>query len=87
MFYIPILMVLDAPKFFRDTSIENFISKPSFFAHFSAFSDFNTGLPRGMKTQKSLSLQVWSLRMRSKHGMGTKFFLRKGVILNKYLNA
>ena len=62
------------PKFFRDTSIENFISKPSFFAHFSAFSDFNTGLPRGMKSQKSLGLHVWWLRMRSKHGMVTKLF-------------
>ena len=61
-------------KFFRDTSIENFISKPSFFAHFSAFSDFNTGLPRGMKSQKSLGLHVWWLRMRSKHGMVTKLF-------------
>ena len=59
---------------FRDNSIENFISKPSFFAHFSAFSNFKTGLPRGMKTQKSLSLHVWWLRMRSKHGMVTKLF-------------
>ena len=61
-------------KIFRDTSIENFISKPSFFAYFSAFSNFKIGLPRGMKTQKSLSLHVWWLRMRSKHGMVTKLF-------------
>ena len=61
-------------KIFRDISIENFISKPSFFTHFGAFSNFKTGLPRGMKTQKSLSLHVWWLRMRSKHGMVTKLF-------------
>ena len=61
-------------KIFRDTSIENFISKPSFFAYFSAFSNFKIGLPKGMKTHKSLSLHVWWLRMRSKHGMVTKLF-------------
>ena len=61
-------------KFFRDTSIENFISKPSFFALFGAFSDFKTRLPRGMKLQKSLCLHVWSLRMRSRYGMVTKLF-------------
>ena len=61
-------------KIFRDTSIENFISKPSFFAYFSAFSNFKIGLPSGMKTQKLLSLHVWWLRMRSKYGMVTKLF-------------
>ena len=61
-------------KIFRDSSIENFISKPSFFAYFSAFSDFKIGLGKGMKTQKSLSLHVWWLRMKVKHGMVTKLF-------------
>ena len=61
-------------KIFRGISIENFISIPSFFTHFDAFSNFRIGLPGGMKIQKSLCLHVWSLRMRSKHGMVTKLF-------------
>ena len=75
MFYLPIFMISDAQKnILKDISIENFISKPSFFAYFSAFSNFKIGLLRGMKTHKSLSLHVWWLRMRSKHGMVTKLF-------------
>ena len=58
-------------KIFRGISIQNFISKPSFFIHFGAFSN---GLPKGMKIQKSLCLHVWWLRIRSKYGMVTKFF-------------
>ena len=61
-------------KIFRGISIENFISIPSFFTHFGAFSNFRIGLPGGMKIQKSLCLHVWSLRMRSKYGMVTKLF-------------
>ena len=61
-------------KVFRDISIKNFISKASFFAYFCTFSDFRIRLPGGMKIQKSLCLHVWSLRMRFKYGMVTKFF-------------
>ena len=61
-------------KIFRDISIENFISKPSFFTYFGAFSNFRIGLPGSMKIQKLLCLHVWWLRMRSKHGMITKLF-------------
>ena len=59
-------------KVFRDISIENFISKASFFAYFCTFSDFRIKLPEGMKIQKSLCLHVWSLRMRSNDGMVMK---------------
>ena len=61
-------------KIFRGISIENFISIPSFFTHFGAFSNFRIGLPGSMKIQKLLCLHVWWLRMRSKYGMVTKLF-------------
>ena len=61
-------------KIFRCISIENFISIPSFFTLFGAFSNFRIGLPGGMKIQKLLCLHVWSLRMRSRYGMVTKPF-------------
>ena len=48
---------------------------------------FRIRLPEGMKIQKSLCLHVWSLRMRSNDGMVMKFFLRKGMIPNKYRKA
>ena len=61
-------------KLFIRISIENFFSKPSFFTHFGAFSNFRIGLPGSMKIQKLLCLHVWWPRMRSKHGMVTKLF-------------
>ena len=61
-------------KVFRDISIQNFISKASFFAYFCTFSDFRIRLPGGMKIQKSLRLHVLSLRMRSNDGMVMKLF-------------
>ena len=61
-------------KIFGDIAIEIFISKPSFFTHFGAFSNFRFGLPGSMKIQKALCLHVWQLRINSKHGTVTKLF-------------
>ena len=61
-------------KIFRGISIESFISIPSFFTHFGAFSNFRIWLPGSMKIQKSLCLHVWSLRIRSNDGMVMKLF-------------